>query len=158
MAQPYDFPEQLLAGKEEYYIRHKLEKQGLGKGGISAETLKEYIRCCTPENIHGVCEDYRAAAGIDLEMDTQDFAAGRKIECPVLVIVGGQSHTSKFYGFEDAWSGYAANVVRCIALPPDLCLVRTHSPGARRCGHHAPGLLPHWQRHPGDVQPGSHRD
>lgn len=64
-----------------------------------------------------MCEDYRAAAGIDLEMDTQDFAAGRKIQCPVLVIVGGQSHTSKFYSFEQAWSGYAANLVRCIALP-----------------------------------------
>ena len=57
MAQPFDFPEQLLAGKEEYYIRHKLEKQGLGKGGISEETLQEYIRCwsswagkVTPQN------------------------------------------------------------------------------------------------------------
>lgn len=117
MAQPFDFPEQLLAGKEEYYIRHKLEKQGLGKGGISEETLQEYIRCCTPENIHGVCEDYRAAAGIDLEMDTQDFAAGRKITCPLLVIVGGQSHTSKFYSFDEAWSKYANNIVRCVALP-----------------------------------------
>ena len=117
LAQPYDFPEQLLRGKEEYYIRLKLGKQGLGKGGISEEALKEYIRCCTPENIHGVCEDYRAAATIDFEMDAQDFVAGRKITCPVLVIVGSQSHTAKFYSFEDAWRKYVGNLVRCVALP-----------------------------------------
>jgi haloacetate dehalogenase len=48
MAQPYDFPEQLLAGNEEYYIRLKLGSQGLGKGGIAEEALREYVRCCTP--------------------------------------------------------------------------------------------------------------
>ncbi len=117
LAQPYDFPEQLLRGKEEYYIRLKLGSHGLGKGGISEETMKEYIRCCTPEQIHGVCEDYRAGATLDFEMDKQDFEAGRKITCPVLVIVGGSSHTSKFYSFEDAWRKYVTNLVRCVALP-----------------------------------------
>ena len=117
LAQPYDFPEQLLRGKEEYYIRLKLGSHGLGKGGISELTMKEYVRCCTPEQIHGVCEDYRAAATLDFEMDKQDFESGRKITCPVLVIVGGASHTSKFYSFEDAWRQYAPNLVRCVALP-----------------------------------------
>ena len=117
MAQPYDFPEQLLAGKEEYYIRLKLGSQGLGKGGISEEALREYVRCCTPENIHGVCEDYRAGATIDYEMDTKDLEAGRAITCPLLVIVGGRSHTSKFYSYDEAWARYATNLVRCIALP-----------------------------------------
>jgi len=102
MAQPYDFPEQLLAGKEEYYIRLKLGSQGLGKGGIAEAALREYVRCCTPENIHGVCEDYRAGATIDYEMDTLDLEAGRAITAPLLVIVGGRSHTSKFYSYEEA--------------------------------------------------------
>ena len=117
MAQPYDFPERLLEGKEEYYIRLKLGAQGLGKGGFTEEALREYIRCCTPANIHGVCEDYRAAATIDFEMDGKDLAADHKITCPLLVIVGGQSHTSTFYRYEEAWSAYAENVVRCVALP-----------------------------------------
>src|SRR5262249_61768091 len=69
LAQPYDFPERLLAGKEEYYMRLKLGSHGMGKGGITDEALAEYIRCCTPEQIHGVCEDYRAGATIDYEMD-----------------------------------------------------------------------------------------
>ena len=117
MAQPYDFPEQLLAGKEEYYIRLKLGSQGLGKGGIAEDALREYVRCCTPENIHGVCEDYRAGATIDYEMDTKDLEAGHAITCPLLVIVGGRSHTSKFYSYEEAWARYATNLVRCTALP-----------------------------------------
>jgi haloacetate dehalogenase len=117
LAQPYDFPERLLAGKEEYYIRLKLGSHGMGKGGIAEEAMREYVRCCTTEQIHGVCEDYRAGATIDYEMDAADVAAGRKIACPVFVIVGGQSHTSKFYSYEEAWSRYASNVVGCVALP-----------------------------------------
>jgi haloacetate dehalogenase len=117
MAQPYDFPERLLAGKEEYYIRLKLGSQGLGKGGLSEEAIREYVRCCAPESIHGVCEDYRAGATIDYEMDTRDVEAGRKITRPVLVIVGGQSHTSRFYSYEKAWATYVTNLVGCVALP-----------------------------------------
>jgi haloacetate dehalogenase len=47
MAQPYDFPERLLAGKEEYYIRLKLGSQGMGKGGFTEDAIQEYVRCCT---------------------------------------------------------------------------------------------------------------
>jgi len=86
MAQPYDFPERLLAGKEEYYIRLKLGSQG-----------------------------------------KKDLEAGNKIACPVLVIVGGQSHTAKFYGYETGWATYVTNLVGCIALP---------------CGHYPAGQAP----------------
>jgi haloacetate dehalogenase len=116
MAQPYDFPERLLAGKEEYYIRLKLGSQGLGKGGLSEDAIREYVRCCTPENIHGVCEDYLAGATIDYEMDARDFEAGRKVTCPVVVIVGGRSHTSRLYSYEKAWATYVTDLVGCVAL------------------------------------------
>jgi len=117
MAQPYDFPERLLKGNEEYYIRRKLMKQGLGKGGFSEEEILEYIRCCTPENIHGVCEDYRACATIDFEMDTADYSAGRKVDCPTLVLWGERSHTNKHFTPRDAWPQYASNIVRFACLP-----------------------------------------
>jgi haloacetate dehalogenase len=117
MAQPYDIPEKLIEGKEDYYILQKLTKMGIGKGGFSKETLAEYARVCTPENIHAVCEDYRAGATIDYEMDSKDLEAGRAISCPLLVIVGGRSHTSKFYSYEEAWRRYATNLIRCVALP-----------------------------------------
>jgi haloacetate dehalogenase len=82
MAQPFDIPERLIQGREDFYILKKLTAMGIGKGGFSKETLAEYARCCTPENIHGVCEDYRAGATIDFEMDKKDLETGHRIACP----------------------------------------------------------------------------
>ena len=117
MAQPYDIPEKLLEGKERYYIEKKLTKMGIGKGGFTPETLAEYARCCTPENLHAVCEDYRAGATVDFEMDKADFEAGRKIGSPTLVIWGEQSHTEKMFNPREAWPPYAANIVKFCPLP-----------------------------------------
>jgi haloacetate dehalogenase len=117
MAQPFDIPEKLIEGREDYYILKKLTKMGIGKGGFAQETLKEYARCCTPENIHAVCEDYRAAITVDMDMDTKDFEAGRKIDCPVAVFWGAQSHTEKFYDPKTAWPDYCSNIVNMRALP-----------------------------------------
>jgi len=117
MAQPYDIPEKLIEGKEDYYILNKLTKMGIGKGGFSEETLKEYARCCTPENIHGVCEDYRAAITVDFEMDRADFEAGRKVACPAAIYWGEKSHTEKYFDPRTAWPQYCANIVRIRPLP-----------------------------------------
>ena len=117
MAQAYDIPEKLIEGKEDFYILKKLTKLGIGKGGFSEATLKEYARCCTPENIHAVCEDYRAAVSIDMAMDTADFDAGRKIQCPVAVFWGEQSHTEKYFDPRKAWPQYCSNIVRMRPLP-----------------------------------------
>ena len=117
MAQPYDIPEKLIEGKEDYYILNKLTKMGIGKGGFSKETLAEYARVCTPENIHGVCEDYRAAITIDFEMDKADFEAGRKVACPAAIYWGEKSHTEKYFDPRTAWPQYCANIVRIRPLP-----------------------------------------
>jgi len=117
MAQPYDFPERLLSANLEYYMRKKLEKHMHGQGGLEPEAVAEYIRCCTPEQIHGVCEDYRAAATLDFEMDSADYEAGRKIGCPVLVLWGDKSHVEHHFKPREAWPRYATNVVGMRALP-----------------------------------------
>ena len=117
MAQPYPIPEQLIEGREDFYILKKLTAMGIGKGGFSQETLKEYARCCTPENIHAVCEDYRAGVTVDMAMDTADFEAGRRIECPVAVYWGELSHTEKFFDPRKAWPAYASNIVKLTPLP-----------------------------------------
>jgi haloacetate dehalogenase len=117
MAQPYDFPERLLRGNEEYYIRRKLMTQGVGKGGFTEEEIREYVRVCTPEQIHGVCEDYRAGATIDFEMDRSDFEAGRKVMCPALVLWGERSHTHRHFDPQTAWPQYCERIVRMGMLP-----------------------------------------
>lgn len=117
LAQPYDFPERLLRGHEAYYVRRKLMTQGIGKGGFTEEEIAEYVRVCTPEQIHGVCEDYRAGATIDFEMDREDFEAGRKVGCPALVLWGQQSHTERHFAPREAWPRYCARIDRMVALP-----------------------------------------
>ena len=109
MAQPYDYPEQMLiAYGLERYIRKKLDKKGVGMSAFAPEALAEYIRCCTPENIHAVCEDYRAAVGIDLVHDEADLAT--KLAIPVLVVWGERSHVNRSYRPIEAWLERAVNV------------------------------------------------
>lgn len=109
MAQPYDYPEQMLiAYGLERYIRKKLDKKGVGMSAFTPEALAEYIRCCTPENIHAVCEDYRAAVSIDLVHDEADLAT--RIAMPMLVLWGERSHVNRSYKPIEAWRERARDV------------------------------------------------
>jgi len=109
MAQPYDYPEKMLeAYGLERYIRRKLDKKGVGMSGFAPEALAEYIRCCTPENIHAVCEDYRAAASIDLEHDEADLHL--KLSMPMLVLWGAKSHVERSFKPIEAWRERASDV------------------------------------------------
>jgi haloacetate dehalogenase len=109
MAQPFDYPEQMLVAYGlERYIRKKLDKKGVGMSAFTPEALAEYIRCCTPENIHAVCEDYRAAVGIDLEHDEADLAT--RIAMPMLVLWGEKSHVNRSYRPIEAWQERASDV------------------------------------------------
>lgn len=109
MAQAYDYPEKMIeAYGFERYIRKKLDKKGVGLSGFTPEAMAEYIRCCTAENIHAVCEDYRAAVGIDLVHDEADLAT--KIPMPMLVLWGERSHVNRSYKPLEAWRERAADV------------------------------------------------
>ena len=98
MAQPDEMFERMIAAipAREFVLRH------LGRSGkpsfIDDRALADYVRCFTPKTIHGSCEDYRAAATIDLTHDEADHRAGRKMAAPALVMWGSRSHTGKFYG------------------------------------------------------------
>ena len=109
MAQPFDYPEKMIeAYGFERYIRKKLDKKGVGLGGFAPEAMAEYIRGCTPENIHAVCEDYRAAVGIDLVHDEADL--GVRIAMPMLVLWGEKSHVNRSYKPIEAWRERALDV------------------------------------------------
>ena len=109
MAQPFDYPEQMLiAYGLERYIRRKLDKKGVGMSGFAPEALAEYIRCCTPENIHAVCEDYRAAVGIDFAHDEADLQT--QLAIPMLVLWGEKSHVNRNFKPIEAWLERAIDV------------------------------------------------
>jgi haloacetate dehalogenase len=109
MAQPYDYPEAMLVAYGlERYIRRKLDKKGVGMGAFTPEALAEYIRCCTPENIHAVCEDYRAAVTIDQQHDEADLHV--RLTMPLLVLWGERSHVNRSFRPIEAWRERATDV------------------------------------------------
>ena len=58
--------------------------------------------------IHALCEDYRAGASIDLEHDAHD--AGRRTECPLLILWGARGVVGALYDPLTVWREYATNV------------------------------------------------
>ena len=98
MAQPDELFERMMAAipAREYVLRH-LSRTGK-PAFFDDRALAEYVRCFTRKTIHGSCEDYRAAASIDLEHDEIDHRAGRKIAAPTLVLWGRRSNVGQLYG------------------------------------------------------------
>src|SRR5215211_4888672 len=118
MIQPYDFPERLMSADPDYFIRRKLAKTKQGLSFFDEPALAEYIRCFkNPATVHAMCEDYRATFGIDLDMDTKDFAAGRKITCPVLLLWGATGGVGRHHDSMAIWPRYAADIKAGKALP-----------------------------------------
>jgi haloacetate dehalogenase len=115
MAQKAPFPERLICADLDYYIQYKLNKKGVGLEIFAPEAMAEYVRCTTPEQIHAVCEDYRATVTVDLAMDTADHGE-RRITCPVLVIWGSNSHCGRHFRPLEAWGEWAGDL-RGFALP-----------------------------------------
>ncbi len=116
LIQPSPFPEKLIGGNAEFYLRKKIGGGSAGLAPFTAEALDEYRRCFTPETIHGSCEDYRAAASIDLEQDRADIQAGRKVTCPLLTLWGQRGVIERCFSPLEDWAEVAMQV-RGRALP-----------------------------------------
>lgn len=106
LAQPYDLPERLIGGDPDYFWRRHTTRGPKPPDFFAPEALADYLRCFrNPETIHGICEDYRAAASIDLEHDRADF--GRKIACPVLALWGRKGKLDTWYDVLAVWREWA---------------------------------------------------
>ncbi|MDQ3636766.1 MAG: alpha/beta hydrolase [Actinomycetota bacterium] len=115
LIQPYDLPEHLIGADPDYYLGKKLGGWGPGVEVFTPEAYAEYQRCFRdPATIHASCEDYRAAATIDLTHDEAD--RDRKVECPLLALWGENGVVEKLYDPLDVWREYASDV-RGRALP-----------------------------------------
>jgi haloacetate dehalogenase len=56
--------------------------------------------------IRGMCEDYRAAATIDLEHDRASRSKGEKLSCPLLVLWGAKGAIGRWYDPLAIWRQY----------------------------------------------------
>ena len=133
LPQPEPFPERLIGAEPEFYLQYELlgwsqNKESDISSTFDPECLAEYERCfCDPRTIHSTCEDYRAAASIDLEHDRDDREAGRKIQCPLLVLWGDANRVLRNYDMLDVWRKVSDNAVEGHVLP---------------CGHYLPEEVP----------------
>ena len=98
LIQPAPFPETLLNNSIDFYMR-----------GGSPETRPEYLRTFkNPATVHAMCEDYRAAASIDLEHDDVDLQ--HKLECPLLALWAERGAMGRMFDVMSTWRERASNV------------------------------------------------
>lgn len=115
LIQPFPLPEKCIAADPAFFLQRHLDGQSKTPGSCAPEIFAEYLRCyCLPGTIHAICEDYRAAATIDLEDDAAD--AQKRIRAPLLLLWGSKGTVGKLYDVPKTWEDKALNV-RGEALP-----------------------------------------
>jgi haloacetate dehalogenase len=109
LIQPAPFPERMIGADPKAYW---LKKCGSGSAGLTPfapEALEHYLRCfADPAVIHASCEDYRAAATIDIHHDDED--GGRKLAQPLLALWGGNGIIGRCFDPLALWRLRAENV------------------------------------------------
>lgn len=127
LIQPAPLPERLIEADPGGYVRDLMGSRNGSLDTFDPRALAEYARClASPGAAHGLCEDYRAAATIDLEHDRDDRAHGRKLAMPLLVLWGARGVIQRCFDPLAEWRQVAADVTGH-ALP---------------CGHYVPEEAP----------------
>ncbi|MES2264811.1 MAG: alpha/beta hydrolase [Pseudomonadota bacterium] len=127
LIRPAPFPETLINSHPADYLKHTIGGRSAGLAPFTPQAYAEYLRCLQdPATVHGICEDYRASAGIDLDHERADLAAGRKIACPMLAMWGAHGAVGKCFDPLAEWQQLAHDV-RGLALD---------------CGHYIPEEAP----------------
>jgi len=130
LIQPAPFPETMIAAAPETYLKKKIGWGHAGLAPFTDETYAAYLsHVSDPATMHGMCEDYRAAAGIDLEHDRADRAAGRRIGCDVRVLWGEFGVVNRCFKPVDDWR----------AVTQDAYTVTGRTVP---CGHYIPEEVP----------------
>ena len=111
-AQPHPFPEWLINRAPEEWWRQHTSRDPSFPELFYPDALADYLAAVRqPEMVRGMCEDYRAAASIDMEHDRTTRAAGIKLSCPLLVLWGTKGRIGKWYDALRIWRDYCANEV-----------------------------------------------
>ena len=111
LIQPQPLPERLIQADPAGYVTEVMGKRSAGLAPFDPRALAEYQRCLAlPGAAHGLCEDYRASAGIDLVHDREDIAQGRRLQIPVQVLWGVQGVVQRCFEPLKEWQKVAEQV------------------------------------------------
>jgi haloacetate dehalogenase len=109
LIQPAPLPEKMIGHDPKFYLEQKLRQWGKNREAITKTAFDDYLRCFSnPATIHASCEDYRAAAGIDLVHDAADN--GTKLTMPVLALWGTDGMVGNKYDVVSSWQSVATDV------------------------------------------------
>jgi haloacetate dehalogenase len=127
LIQPAPLPETMISADSASFLKRFMGNRSAGLAPFTDAAWSEYVRAASdPACIHAMCEDYRAAVGIDLEHDRTDRDASRKISSPLRVIWGKQGVVEQCFRPLEDWARAAADV----------------SGRALECGHYIPEEAP----------------
>ena len=111
LIQPSPTPERLIEANPVAYIHDVMGRRSAGLAPFDSRALSEYERCIALDGTaHGICEDYRVAAGIDLKHDQEDLDAERQLEMPLLVLWGEQGVVHSCFNPLEEWQQLASQV------------------------------------------------
>jgi haloacetate dehalogenase len=111
LIRPAPFPESLIEANPENYLRSVMGTRSAGMSPFTEDAFSEYLRCLKlPGAATGICEDYRASAGIDLVHDKTDIEAGHKVSCPLLVLWGKEGVVGRCFEPIVEWEKVAEQV------------------------------------------------
>ncbi len=108
LAQPHDRPERMILRDVEDWFDSQTGREPKDKSFFHPEARADYLAALRePGTVTSICEDYRAAAGIDLVHDRESREASRRIRCPLLVLWGSKGRIGQWYKPIDLWRRYA---------------------------------------------------
>jgi haloacetate dehalogenase len=113
LAQPYPLPETLIGNNGEFFLKQKMASQTKSRTlqEIDPRALEHYLAPFRdPSRLHAMCEDYRAGAYADYEIDKADHEAGNKITIPMLALWGDAGVASAAATPLDTWTKWATDV------------------------------------------------
>jgi haloacetate dehalogenase len=111
LIQPPPLPEALIASDPVRYLRSVMGSRHAGLAPFAPEAMAEYERCIRIEgSAEALCEDYRASAGIDLEHDRADIAAGSRLLQPLRVLWGAHGVVGRCFDVLALWRERALHV------------------------------------------------
>jgi haloacetate dehalogenase len=93
LSQKAPLPEKYLLGAPGAVFDNPFGQGSFGPG-VRAEYTETYR---DPARVHAICEEYRAAATLDIERDKKDREASRRITCPMLHLWATGGPLDTFY-------------------------------------------------------------
>ncbi|HQT74995.1 MAG TPA: alpha/beta hydrolase [Acidiphilium sp.] len=130
LAQPAPLPEDLINRDAGYWLLSQTARHKTAKAVFDETAMADYRRAMAdPATVTAICEDYRAAAAIDLDHDRESRARRERITAPLQVLWGSRGLVGALYDPLEIWQGYASGPVGGQAIESGHFLAE-EAPGA----------------------------